>query len=430
MYKVWLLLLPAILFFYSCDKNNDTSAPQINIASPLENQLFQVGDTVQLIAGICDDSKLNHVSFRIVNSDFVSATPAITIYPDNNCTEINHGIAISDMMLESGTYYVMVTAFDGTNTTNGYRKIGINAVDKRLSYILVLTKNDDQVTVHKIDSLNAVSEVKTIFSDYCGSAVSNDARQFYIGGRFTSGVSVFSLDNWQPQWQVPVVVNPPFPYFEAIDVHNMQLFVSFREGRFAIYDHAGNIIASRLVENGEFPKAFLPFKDYLITFETSPDGMQKHLLAYFVPSMAVYKKIFVNYDILKIFPCNAEECLLFCNSGNLGVVKLFSLSTGAVTDKYVFPEGAFDGVACIDGSQYLLISGNEIWYFSYSQKGFTLWATAVNPRCLMYEQTEGCFYFAENQHQVRKNRLSPQENLGTYTFQDTIINILPVYNRD
>ncbi len=430
MNKGWLFFLLAVLFFCSCNKNNDKSAPQINITTPHENQIFQVGDTVQLIAGICDDRQLDYVSIRIVNTDYVPVTPAQTFYPENNCTDINHGIPIGNMMLESGTYYVLVTAFDGTNTTNEFRKISINAVDKRLKYILVLTIDGGQVTVHKIDSLNTISQVNTIHTDYCGSAVSNDVRQFYIGGRYFGDVSVFSLDNWQQQWQVPVIVNPPFPYFEALEVHNTNLYVSFREGRFAIYNQSGSILASRLIENGEYPLAFLPFKDYLITFETSPDGMQRHLLVYFIPSMAVYKKIFVNYDILKILPLNEEECLLFCNSGNLGMVKLFSLSTGDVTNKYVFTEGSFNGVAGIDGSQYLLLSGNEIWYFSYSYKGFTQWATALNPRCLVYDHTEGCYYYAENQFLLKKNRLMPNENLNTYTFQDTIINILPVYNRD
>ncbi|HNX06675.1 MAG TPA: hypothetical protein PKL96_03765 [Bacteroidales bacterium] len=430
MYKGWLILLAALLFFCSCTKNNDTSAPSINIVSPLENQLFQVGDTVQLIADICDDRQLNYVSIRIVNSDYISATPALTFYPENNCTDINHGIPIGNMMLESGAYYVLVTAFDGTNTTNEFRKIGINAVEKRLSYILVLAKNDDQLNVYKIDSLNTVSQVKTIHTDYCGSAISNNARQFYIAGRYTGDVSVFSINNWQLQWNVPVIENPPFPYFEAIDVYNGSLYVSYREGMFHIYNETGSIVASHVTENGEYPLVFLPFKDYLITYEVSPGSSQKHLMAYFVPSFSIYKKIPINFEILKIFPMNENECLLFCNYGGHGVIKLFSLTTGSVTDMYNFTNGLFTDVTQMEPTQYLFSSDAAIWHFSYDYKGISLLINAQNPQNLVFDETEGCYYFSENYFTVTKNRFLPSETLGSFTFQDTIINILPVYNRD
>lgn len=127
---------------------------------------------------------------------------------------------------------------------------------------------------------------------------------------------------------------------------------------------------------------------------------------------------------------NENECLLFCNYGGHGVIKLFSLTTGSVTDMYNFTNGLFTDVTQMKPTQYLFSSDAAIWHFSYDYKGISLWINAQNPQNLVFDETEGCYYFSENYFTVTKNRFLPSETLGSFTFQDTIINILPVYNRD
>jgi len=231
-------------------------------------------------------------------------------------------------------------------------------------------------------------------------------------------------------WNVPVIVSPPFPYFVAIAIYDSRLYVSFREGRFAIYNETGSIIASRVIGNGEYPFVFLPYNEYLITYEISPDGIHKHLVAYYKSSLYIYKKIQINYEIQKMFPLGDVLFLLFCNFQGQGVIKLFSLSTGMVTDRYVFANGTFTDVVCIAPSAYLFLSGNGVWYFGYDQVNCEQWANAQNPCCIVYDETEGCYYFSENFFTVRKNRFWPNGTLNSFNFQDTVIAILPVYNRD
>ncbi|HNW90761.1 MAG TPA: Ig-like domain-containing protein [Bacteroidales bacterium] len=430
MCKRCLPLLLIVLFVFSCKKESDTYSPQITITSPYENQVLMAGETVNVIANVCDDRKLEYVSVKILNDDFTAVTASQTRYPENNCTDINLDIQIDNILLPAGTYYILVSASDGANTTNEFRQICISQVNKKLKFILVLTQNNGTVTINKIDSLNNISQVKTVTTDYRGSAVSSDAQQFYMAGRYTGDVSVYNINDWQLQWDVPVIPNPPFPYFMTISVYNTRLYVSYREGRFEIYNETGSIIASRVVENGEYPLAFLPFDDYLITYEVSPDGLQKHLVVYYVPSMAIYKKIIVNYEILKMYPLSDDECVLFCNGVSQGVIRVLSLSSGDVTDKYIFSNGVFTDVTCIEPSKYLFLADDYIWYYSYDYKGHTPWADAQAPRCIVYDDTEGCYYFSENNSTVTKNRFLPNETINSFNFQDTIINILPVYNRD
>mgnify|MGYP003800093463 CR=1 FL=1 len=427
--KLFLLLLPFV-FIYACSKEGDTYSPQVSISSPFENQLFAVDDIINVKANVCDDRKLEYVSVKLLNDDMTPVSASQTVYPENNCTDINLDLNFENVLLPTGTYYVLVSASDGVNVANEFRKISIKGLDKKLKFVLVLTKNDGTVTINKIDSLNNVTQVKTVTTDYCGAAVSSDAQQFYLAGRYTGDVSVFSMYDWQPQWNVPIIVNPPFPYFEAIDVYNSYLYVSYREGMFHIYNESGNIVASHVIENGEYPQVFLPVKNYLVTYEVSPGSSQKHLMAYFVPSFSTYKKIPVTYEILKIFPMSEDECLLFCNDGDQSVIKLFSLVTGSVTDMYYFTSGLFTDVTQMESTQFLFSSETAIWHFSYDYKGFSLWIDAQNPQNLVFDETEGCYYFSENYLNLVKKRFWPSETIGLYSFQDTIIDILSVYNRD
>ncbi len=430
MPKKLLILLIPLVFLCSCKKDSDTEFPEISITDPYENQVFSVSDTIGVVASVSDNKNLDYVSVRIVNNEMAAVSAVRTFEPGDKTMNIALDMVVEDQLIPSGDYYIHITASDGENVTNEYKKINIHELEKRLRFVLVLTKNGADIAVNKIDSLGHVTQVKVLTSDYCGSAVSSDLQQFYIAGRYTGDVSVFNVNNWQLQWSVPVIVSTPFPYFEYLDVHNNRLYVSYREGLFKIFNETGGITALRVIENGEYPLEFLPVNDYLLTYEVSPDGMQRHVVAYFLPSFTIFRKIPVTYDVLKIFPCNNDECLLFCNNSGVGNVKMFSFLSGDISSRYTFNDGEFAGITAMSPVQYLVSSGNNIWNFGYDYKGFISWSAAQLPGSLVYDGTEECYYYSENYLSVVKKHFLPLQTVATYNFQDTVINILPVYNRD
>jgi len=429
MYRKILILLFPCLVFISCKKESDTYSPQITITKPYENQQFIVGEEISVYVEICDDRMLEYIDVSITDENFVTAFHGGTYYPENNCYTLNNYIEIDDMQLLTGNYYILIKASDGVNETKKFLKIHIAAAPKKINYFLVVTKNENNLSVYKIDSANIVTLAKTIISDYCGSAVSSDAQQFYVAGNYMGNISVFSLSDWQQQWSIPVIVNPPFPYFEKIDVHASQLYVSYRDGKFEIYNQTGSIITSRVIENGEYPLKFLPFNNYLITYEISPDGLQKHLIAYHVPSMTIYKKILINFEIQDIYPFDNDNCLLFCNNEAQGIIKLFTLSSGDVTNKTIH-SGIIRNVTRISSSDYLFVSDNAIWYYNYEAKGILLWKNAQNCQYIVYDETESNYYYSQDYFNVYKRGLLSSASPVVFTFPDTVLTILPVYNKD
>ncbi len=430
MVRKLLILLLMVLLFVSCKKKNDTDGPQIIINSPAENQQFAVYDTISVKANVCATSKLQYINISVTDENFVTEFSANTINPDNNCYDVNIDLPITDIQLPSGVYYLLIKASDGTIETKKFQKIYITAVPKKLKYLLVITKNGTTIGLSKIDSTDALVPIKTITSDYCGSAVSSNAQQFYIAGRYTGDVSVFSTNDWQFQWSVPAIVSPPFPYFEAIDVYNSQLYVSYSEGKFDIYNASGNIRTSRVIDNGNFPVKFLPHNNYLITYERSPSGVDKYLVIYFTTSFTTYLKLQITFEIEHVFTKDDDHCIMFCNKDDQGTIKLFTISNHALWDSYTLSTGPVISSYQVDENNYLYAANDGIYWYNYQGTSSVLLYATSGAQNVVYDETASDFYVAEAYHTVKRFSFPSPTQQAAVNVPDSVINILPVYNRD
>ncbi|MDD4215107.1 MAG: hypothetical protein PHR81_09870 [Bacteroidales bacterium] len=430
MYLIKYTFFLVIFILYSCKKNNDTISPQITITIPYENQSFHVFDDIHVMAAICDDRTLEYVSVTVTDVNFVTVLSGGAFYPDNSCYSLNTYIEIDDIMLPSGVYYLLLKAYDGTNETKRFLKIYIHEAEKELQYVLVVTKNNQNIRVHKIDSANHVSQMAAFISDYTNSCISSDAQQFYIAGKFFGDVNVYEMNEWQLNWNVPCINNPPFPYFVTIETYKDLLYVSFYEGKFQIYNRYGSIIASRVTDDVEYPVTFFPDGDFLLTYERSYTGMEKHFVMYYVPSFVVYKRILLSYEIKKIFRADTDYYLLFTNNSGQGKIRLVSPSTETFWDIYTHNEGIFTDVAITEPGQYIFCDGNNVYTYDYSSGICDQWVAAPNSTCMAYDGTQGFAYFSRDYFNVIKKNLQSTILQTSFMFSDTVYKILPVFNKD
>jgi len=414
----------------SCKKNSDTNSPQITITKPLENQQFNIYDIITVIANVCDDKKLVSIDVSVTNDSFITMMSTPTIHPENNCYDVNLDIKITDIHLATGIYYVLVRASDGVNETRAFQEIHITTLPKKLKYLIVVSKNAGEITLSKIDSTFTLSPIKTLTTDYCGSAVSSDAQLFYIAGKYTGDVSVFSTISWLLQWSVPAIVSPPFPYFEAISVHNSQLYVSYREGKFEIFDDAGSIIAQRVIDFGNYPTVFTPIKDKLLTYERSPSDMTRQMVVYFTPSYSIQQKNLVTCEIQNIYEKDADNYFVLCNEVNSAIIKLYTLSTHNFWDAYTIAAGNIVSSAQVDDNSFLYISNNTVYWYNYQTSGSVSMLSGQNLQNLVFDETSSDYYFSEDYHTIKKYVLPSTIVQASLSVSDSIINILPVYNKD
>jgi len=427
---LYLIMYIVLYMLSSCKKNVDTFAPQITITTPTENQQFSVMDSIHVIANVCDDRKLQTIDITVTNLSFVTVLSSPTIHPVNNCYDINQSLPINDIFLTSGFYYLLINASDGVNVTRKFQKVYISGLPKRLKYVIVVTKNGNTLGIHKIDSTHTVSLINTLTQDYCGSEVSSNAQLFYIAGRYNGDVSAYSTQDWTLQWNIPVIVSPPFPYFEAIDVYDGMLYVSYRQAKFEIYNELGNIQTSCAIDYGNYPMNFLPTGNFLITYERSPSASVKQFVIYFKTSYAIFQKLTIPFEVQSLFPKDDDHSIVFTNYNNQGTIKLFTISTHNFWDAYTVSSGAITSVACIDANNYLYATSTGFYWYDYQNTSSVLLSAPVNPQLIVYDETESNFMIASDYHTF-KTLSFPASNLQySLNFADSIINILPVYNKD
>ncbi len=428
--RLSLFISIVVLVFASCRKQSDTFGPQITITKPFENQQFNIYDDITITANICDDRKLASIDISITNEEFITVMTASTIFPENNCYDVNLAMPITDIHLPTGIYYLLIRASDGLQETKKFLKIYITTLPKKLKYLIVVSKNAGQIKIGKIDSTNTLTPLKTLTTDYCGSAVSSDAQQFYIAGRSTGDVQVFSTVDWQLQWIIPCAASPSIPYFEAIDVHKKMLYVSYHSGKFEVYNANGSIRALRNVDNGQYATRFTPVGNYLITYQRNPSAMSKNLVIYNTPSYAIWQKFILNYEVQNIQNLNNQQGLLFCNHVNYVTFKIVDIASQTLTDIGTTYDYPIKSVAHIYQNEYAYIAGNALFNYNYPDISSLPLNYGININHLIYDEVNNNYYLSEDYHTVKKFVFPHNNPEATVAVPDTIINILPVYNKD
>ena len=71
MFRKLILFLTTLVFLATCSKKSgdseDTSPPVITIVSPLNNQVFTAGQTIQITVNASDNDKVTELHIQVIN---------------------------------------------------------------------------------------------------------------------------------------------------------------------------------------------------------------------------------------------------------------------------------------------------------------------------------------------------------------------------
>lgn len=433
MYRIACQIISIIIIITllpSCRKTKDNSPPVIRIEAPPENQAYNVYDYINVKAEICDDQKLEYIKVYVSSESYSAVSQAQNIYPETLCYNLNAELYTDDIHLKTGKYYIIISASDGSNVTNIFQSIYIYEVPRRLKSVLVLTANGQQYTLHRIDSMLNSQIVKTINGDYSGSSASSNNQLFYFAGRYSTDVYAFSTINWELQWSIPIIPSTVFPYFEAIEVWNDKLYVSYREGKFEVYNVYGNIILQKSTTQSYYPIRFLPTETFLYTYQEQPSGNNKKISVYFSVSTSLVQDLITDFNIVKMFPYNQDQSFLFCNSNNQGSIKLYSVSGNNYWNFPSAPQGKISDACRIDGENYLIAAQNEVLWLNYNLSSLTTLISGVNSSAIFFDDENNAIYIADNEHYLKRFTFPGGVLSNTVYFSDSIVNIIPLYNKD
>jgi hypothetical protein len=142
-----------LLVFSAC-REKDSVAPDVTILQPQDGAVFSVFDTVFVSFTAVDETGLTSVSVRLVNANFIPIGASINVNINASTNVGAAELVIDDKLTETGEYYVLVIANDGTNEKRKFRKIRIYGLPKeRRAVYFSSTNGGGTDAVSRVDSL-------------------------------------------------------------------------------------------------------------------------------------------------------------------------------------------------------------------------------------------------------------------------------------
>lgn len=138
----WFAVLFGILLSMGCKKEKtDSENPVITIHAPSTGSVFNFTEDIFISATVSDNINLESIRIQITNSSNQSFLNQIEYTNAGTEKNIQTHITHNDLYLNSGTYYVKITAKDNDNESILFRQITLVEAPLELRRIYVVRSN-------------------------------------------------------------------------------------------------------------------------------------------------------------------------------------------------------------------------------------------------------------------------------------------------
>lgn len=429
--NILFLISLTIIFIVisSCKKDGDTLPPVVTIDNPYEYKTYNMYDTIYISGNVKDDNFVQSVKISIVNSNFepVLNDEFHSIY--TKTYNFNTSIAINDIHLNSGLYYVLVTASDGTNSKNLYRAITINGIPLVFKKVIAITNvNSNSYNVYGINDTLQSTFMFNYTGDYISSAINNNYQQIYICGSVNSDMNAYDLGSNSIQWSLTHENNAPFPSFNNVYFNNDVIYVSYYNNKIIGYNRLEGINMTAHTTTGYTPGKTYIFNNYLLAQEKNTSGTEYLLSVYYTTGFLKVSNL-ISVIIKGMETKDDTHVYLFGNTAaNKAVMTIYDIDQNGYYPPHAMPDASLNDYVKIDANDYLLSIGSDVYWYQQSTNSLTTILTNVNAKHICYESLSGNFVIASG-NQLSIYNYPSGIYVGGTTLPYTINDILLQYNR-
>lgn len=287
---------------------------------------MHVFDTLIVQAQIRDESRLEWVRFSIINENNSTVLPTVTHSLGGVQNElVAKGIPIDDIHLESGSYFVRVTAFDGSNESSAFRELTIFEAPLEIMKVFTISPGSSVI----IDSLqtDVFVNATSVTSDY-GEAIANPYdRQLLIMGSENSGITFLEGESLNPMSTQGLPPSDGDPFY--LDLHwdpiDHRSYVARRDGQIDVYKAPGILAQSLTIASNLRPHLLETSEEYVFVLQKNFAETQFSLAVYFKSSGQFYQSLELDFDAvamtqhdggLLLFHRDSDEFSYYEPSGN------------------------------------------------------------------------------------------------------------------
>lgn len=415
----------------SCKKDKDETGPVIKFNTPVENQSFNVYDYVNVNASIKDDTRLTSVSVSLLDANENFAHVSVPVPFTSPSMTLNFQYLLDNIHLETGIYYIKISATDGENNSNVFQKIYLIEVPKQLKKIFLLSKNTGtQTNLSTIDStFSSIIPFHSFSGDYLSSSISSYYQQAFVCGNFSGNFTGHTLLYNSPKFTVAPIISTN-PYFTGYFNTDRYSYVCRYAGSIFGYDYSGSVFYSANAIAGYYAKSICFNEGYLIAEEKEIFSTTKKLVTYF-PNGSQEKSCILTQDVVQLCEKNSSNVFVFGNIGGQATVQLFDRINNNLWSPYPFPlaSGSLSCVLQLDSDTYLLGHSNGIIYkYQYSINSVTSYLSGYTALKMKFDGVNNRLYVVEA-NRVSSFDYSSLALVNSINSTETILDLHFLYNR-
>ncbi len=425
------LIFLLLLQLFSCKKEEDTQDPVIAIHLPVADHTYNVYENVPVTADVTDETKITSVVISLVSDNYTPVYIGLHLPVSSPHMSVNTQYTLGDIHLETGLYYIMITASDGTNDVRAYQPIHIIGVPRALKKIFVTTGSSTSATNMSVIDSTFISAVSyhTFNGDYQGSSVSSYYQQVFMCGNYTGPYASLELPLSSVKFSIAPLISGN-PYFTSYYPEDKKNYIARFDGTIKGYNNNGDVVYSGTANVGYYVTRMVMNDGYLVASEQSKTSPSKLLVSFFTTGTPEQQTP-ITQDIVAFCEQDENNVFVFGNVAGQGVIQLFDRINNNLWNpyNYALPVGSILSAVKIDPNTYLIgLSNGTIYKYQYLSSSLTVYAAGYTAIQLKYDDVENRIYVAE-QNSVSAIDYPSTTYIGSVTSAENIKDISLLYNR-
>lgn len=422
------LVLVLVAFLVSCKKDEDTQDPVIEITSPVDGALYDVGDTIRITMEVADDVALADVEIKLTDMNLTPVMPTAVIATSGEGGTLQVEYFLDDVSLPSGQYYIHATVHDAArNDDKDFVSLNVTEVPLELKGIIAVTTLPGFVTVHNIDTSWTAFSLGTHAGDFTDMAVSSYWQQVVFTGAVTGVTRCISLDGAHAGWTVN-----PFPstgaYWGNVIAHDRSWLINYRADGVIKASDANNTISTQYNANSAFFFRHFVFSGTRLFADMVDATGTSRLLGVYQGGGGATQQTVLNVDPVALLPRDENSIYIAGNQSGQGKLLIYDYGSNGTWEPIALPAGKILSAAEIDTNTLLLAMDNgSIYTFTYSPVGLLVWNAALAQH-VRYDHAEGTVITAEGGN-VRQYAYPQTTVIDQISLADSVRDVELWYNR-
>ncbi len=383
MRKLFIYIL--LLILVSCQKK-DENPPILLVSSPNAMSNYSVLDHISVEGNVIDDKDIDWIQIQLLNANLNSVAEEVVLYTDVLDFDFSQSIHIADIHLNSGKYYLKVSASDGHNEVSQFIEINISEIPLELKETYILTNNSQDFDLYQVDG-NLTVFIQNFIGDF-QAGVSNSYHQHLLLAGDQGGYGfdpTFSYTLWTLDANFTI-----YDFFMRSTYSEQDQLNYFSHGNGSIkgYDKYGNVAFSALMGLNETPEDLI-IHNNLIYAEVFTSLLNKDLVLYFKGSGVENKRISIDQDIVKILPRDEDEVYFFTNENNQGYFYMYFTNINSKVEIHSIPAGQIYDAISVSSDLLFIAHETGLLRYTYGSNSLVNIIPGEQFSKLKYDQLNG-----------------------------------------